>query len=333
MKTFLLIDAGGTKTSVHQYELSKKIFQPIRSKTYYNKEFKDFYSLLEEYLMEFSFEFAAVAIAAAGVIKNNQVKLTNLDWEISKPILLNKFFPYLDKENLILLNDIEASAYYPPSAQGQNTLVEISSSKNPAVQGTYSVISVGTGLGTAYATCHKSSGEYLVSPAEAGHANFAPASSEQWDLYAHFRRKLPIDQAISNEFFLSGEGLIRIYLYLIQEKNICSDQSFFNSSTYDIRDLAEKGDKTALEAVRIFFEILAGVSMNIALTLVPARGIFFSGGMITSFSKFLDKEHFSYTFCRNTKMKDLLEKIPLYIIQSPDTPILGLLEYLQKKGS
>lgn len=278
-KNALLIDIGGTKTEI---EYDNKITK------YENINYNSFENFLEDFLSENSISPNILGIAAAGPVKNGICKLTNLSWMIDIKKIRNTYFPEISLDNTFLLNDLEAAAWYPKNLEDKN------------IKGNYAVISVGTGLGVAFACYNKKRNEYFIISTEAGHTIRNIGNGETW------------------EDVLSGQGLLNYY------NDFClSENKKYLTNTKELYQLAVDNDFDSLKAVNIFFHNLALFAQNIALTTIPQKGIYLTGGIVSNFNKFINISDFQETFQGNRKMADLLKDIPLFFLEG-STPLKGL---------
>ena len=285
IKNALLIDIGGTKTEL---EYDNKIAK------YENKNYASFENLLEDFLGEISIAPNILGIAAAGPVKDGVCKLTNLPWIINLEKIRNDFFPEISLENTFLLNDLEAATWYPKNLGDKE------------IKGNYAVISVGTGLGVAFACYNKKTNDYFIVPTEAGHTIRSIGNKESW------------------EDVLSGKGLLNYYNDLCLREN-----KKYLTNTKEFYQLASDNDINSLKAINIFFHNLAIFAQNIALTTIPQKGIYLTGGIISNFNKFINISDFKNTFKENLKMNALLEDIPLFFLNA-STPLKGLKSFIEE---
>lgn len=287
----LLIDIGGTSTEV-EFKNKKQKFN--------NNKFNSFEELLANYLINNPVHPNALAIGAAGPVKNKICKLTNLPWSIDIEKIRQSFFPYLSKDKVFLLNDLEAFAWYPMNIKETSSEIIRITNDTPWVEkGNYSVIAVGTGLGAAMAFYNQKEDTYQVVPTESGHTTRTIENKKNtW------------------EDFLSGQGLVDLYNSLDEiPKEI--------SNTRELNALVKDKDPLAIETINIFFYNLGIFAQNIALTMIPQKGIYLSGGIVSVFYSFCDKSILIESFRDNNKMKYLLQEIPLYLVED-SAPLKGL---------
>ena len=327
MQKILVVDAGGTKTSLHIYSDFPEAPRRIAQGLYKNSGFSSFYQLLESFLEEHGENFSLVILACAGMTQGSRVDFTNLPWTIHKEILLGSFFPWLDEDRLLFLNDLEATAWYP-AAPGPSPLIKPLSIDNPpgAGNGNFAVLSAGTGLGQAFGIFTASQKDYYIIPGEGGHGHFSPSTPLQLRLAEYYAQELPL----SHEFFLSGNGLVRLYTFLANQKQTAhslENPAGLPALPEEITRRAKANDPMALEAISLFGEILAGAAQDCALKVLSHQGIYLTGGLFLHLLPFLDPGKFRKDFCRNEKMGPLLERIPIWYLNSSEAPIHGALAY------
>lgn len=281
IKNALLVDIGGTKTEFEYRNIIVK---------YENINYSSFESILTNFLNDNSIKPDFFAIAAAGPIKEGICKLTNLSWIIDINKIHQTFFSYLSKNKIFLLNDLEASAWYPK---------DINDSQRKAH---YAVISVGTGLGVAFALYNKWNNDYLIIPGEAGHTYRNIDNRETW------------------EDILSGEGLVRMYNSLNKKENKIT-------TTKELHILAAAQDPNAIKTINNFFYNLGIFSQNIALTIIPQKGIYLTGGIVNNFYYFINPSSLKDSFNESKKMQEILKDIPLYFLEG-SAPLKGLKSFI-----
>lgn len=254
-----------------------------------NKNFSSFEELLSFWLKKEKLkenQIGFLGLAVAGPVKKRTCQMTNLAWFIDLEKIKDSFFPHMDDSSLLLLNDLQAAAW---SLLRERDLL--------ARKDNFAIISAGTGLGAAYGFYQEGNEKWLITPSEAGHI-LKDESDSSW------------------EDALSGAGLLESY-------GKATGKSLEN--TKELSQLARQGDKEALDVINIYFLNLAKFAQMIGLLALPRAGIYLSGGIISNFYSFTDKEAFRRAFKSNPQMKEILQEIPLYLAH-PSAPLLGLEE-------
>ena len=138
----------------------------------------------------------------AGPIQNQEVKITNLGWDIEskKLSLLSKI------NNIELINDFSVLIYGIPFFN-RNQYEVIQGTLNSDYKNNQKLIAIigaGTGLGMSRGLITPKS--ISIFPSEGGHREFSPRTENEWALVKWLKKKLNI-QRISIERIVSGTGL------------------------------------------------------------------------------------------------------------------------------
>ncbi len=256
---------------------------------------------------------AAICLAAAGPIVDENVRFTNNPWTLSAADLRADF----EIDSVRLLNDFEAIAYSIPILGKEFALpiglpeaVELNAEKF-----TIGVIGPGTGLGCVGL---KRVGEHFIPIAgESAHAGFAPETQVQLDILQQLRERF---DRVSIERLVSGGGLENLYWALCrihgEKRGALNAAEIFAAS-------GEGGDPRANESVEIFFEILGQVAGDLVLTLGAFDGIFIAGGIAKRYPERLANSRFREGFERKGRYRSLLERVPTQLITHPEPGLLG----------
>lgn len=310
----LLGDVGGTNC---RFALVKKRGRKFfYFKIYKSKNFKNLFEIIENYLKEslhLQKEKVELAIlAVAGPVFDKEAFLTNLNWKVSSQELEKSF----NLKKVLLLNDLEALAGCLNFLKKEE-LIPLYGLPVKAFPKAF--LSLGTGLGEAVLVKEK---PLTLLPTEAGHTFFSPLEEEEWN-YLNFLKKK--GEELSWESTLSGKGLSLLYEFFYKE----------NKSSEEITSLAKEGKPFAKKVILKFIELIGRKVSQTALTSLPLGGIYLAGGVILGLKQFLmDKENYSFFqkgYLENFKMRFLLQKIPVYIINHPFPGLLGALSILRNQ--
>lgn len=305
MNNYILAgDIGGTKTFLALADLQGNILKEHR---FESQHFPNLINILDVFLPEKPTIISA-CFGVAGPVINQQVKITNLPWEIK----MSELQTYFNCENINLINDFAAIGYGVSALHPHDVayLQNVPAQKDcPSL-----VLGAGTDLGMATV----SHGQILAS--ETSHATFAPENSLQYQLveWAHHHVA-----RVTNGYFLSGIGLTRLYSF------ICETQGF--SKTYqtpaDISKAALlNADLAAMSALQLFVEIYGSITGNLALSCLPFGGIFIAGGIAPKILPALQNGHFIKAFSNKPPMSHLLEKMPVSVVLTEKVGLLGALQ-------
>lgn len=119
---------------------------------------------------------------------------------------------------------------------------------------------------------------------------------------------------------ISGTGFKRLYQKLAKNKAPIS--------AVKIAEQYLKKDALSKKTYTIFYNDLAQVLINMALTIKATGGVYFCGGVLDE--KTLKQMKFADSFITHPKMNSLLKKIPLIFIRRKDFAFLGLKKLAKK---
>lgn len=226
-------------------------------------------------------------LAVAGPVKEGRCRMTNLPWVLEEKALEKKH----QIKAVHLMNDLEAAGWGLKVLKSED-LVVLNRGEN--VQGHKAVVSAGTGLGMV--GLYWDGKEHHPMPSEGGHVDWAAMSDEEgkfWKLlhkeYGH----------VSAERVVSGPGLHTLEKFL-------------------------KRPERALEWFTRFYGQIAG---NVALQWLPTGGLYLAGGMAPAILPHLQKGPFMESFVSKGRFKNLLLKIPVYVVVNEKLPLLGAWQY------
>ena len=117
---------------------------------------------------------------------------------------------------------------------------------------------------------------------------------------------------------MCGAGLSNIYLFL----------SGNTLQPHELGDAADGGDSAAVETFDLFFDMLATVAGNLALTLGAEGGVYVAGGVVKKNFARMNQRRFRQIFENKGRYQDYLSRIPIYWVTS-DIPALAGLSYLR----
>lgn len=338
-------DIGGTKTHLALYDWTDHRVDPIRSETFYSRDYKTFEDVLAKFLTPSApsdaagelpetaagegkqesppedngpLPITAACFGVAGPVIDNRCQATNLPWVVSGSELATRF----DIPHVRLLNDLEATAYGLLRLRPDETVV-LNAGQPPKTKRCLGLIAAGTGLGEA-ALVWTGTG-YQPFSSEGGHCDFAPNSDLEIDLLRHLRAQY---LHVSYERIVSGPGIHAVYEFVRDTKK--------NEPTW----LAEKiraGDGPAIIAeagltgqadiAKQTLDIFAGVygaeAGNLALKVMALDGLYLGGGIAPKLLAKLQDGTFMRAFTNKGRYKRLMSAIPVRVIMNQKTALLG----------
>ncbi len=268
----------------------------------------------------FKFSLKKACIGIAGIVskERNYAEMTNLNLKLNKRFLLKN----TKLKEILLVNDFEAIGY-GINILPSDSLIPIKKSdkiaKAPAV-----VIGAGTGLGKTALLYNSELRCYIPMPSEAGHSDFAAQTKEEIELINFIKRREKV-QNVSYEDVLSGKGLSRIYAFLNSKglKSAAYAKEINKAkSKPELISKYRKIDATCKKTFELFAQAYAKFARNCAIDAMPYGGIYIAGGIAPKNIGIFNK-NFVKTFEDNKKMKDVLRKIPIYMISNENAGLLG----------
>ncbi len=285
----LIADLGGTNArfacSDGKGAISDEWIQPVSA-------FPTFSAALDAYLETLvdGRAFTSAAIAAAGPVDRDEVRLTNSAWHVSKAQLLERLGEHV---KVRLINDLEAVAFAIPFLCADD--VAFSDRKPQSLGDRMLAVNVGTGFGAA--SLIRAESGWLSCPSEAGHMVLGATNSEELELFQKFS-----GADLTVEDVLSGPGVRQL------------DDALGNAET----------DHVSSSAFGLMTPILARVSANLTLSSAAWGGVYFCGSVATAWWQLADLTEFRRLFCGNSKMTSRLEAVPLGLIQVEQPAFVGL---------
>lgn len=259
------------------------------------------------------------ALAVAGPVEGDKVRLTNSPWVVSAGDLRAGF----GFEAVTIVNDFAALAWAVPRLAPAD-LAQVGGGR-PAAGAPAAVLGPGTGLGLA-AWIPGGDGP-LVLNTEGGHVTMPAADETEAKLLDRLRRRFG---HVSAERVLSGEGLTLLYATLAEAEG----RSVSARDAAAITERALAGDcPDSAAALRTFCAMLGTVAGNVALTLGARGGVYIAGGIVPRFIDFLKASAFRARFEAKGRFDDYMAAIPTWVIVHPDPAFLGLIHLLDRQAS
>jgi glucokinase len=330
-ESFILAgDIGATKTDLALYVSTG---YPLLEKTFCNKDFSGLSEIISVFLADQTNTPDRACFGVAGPVRENRVRMTNLNWSIDGTELARTF----GLKQAVLVNDLVATAagavVLPP-----DSLVPLNIGRQDPTGG-IGVLAVGTGLGQSFAV--PVNDRLRPFPTEGGHASFAPRNQEQIDLLQFMlaRRK-----HVSVEQVCSGMAVPDLYAFMLtrcaepewmEQKRLRAESSELTALIVRKADAALAGEincEPALQAIQLFIDILVAEAANLALKVLATGGIYLGGGMVPRLLPFLKRERFMAIFSRGVYHR-MLADIPVHLIMEPKTALLGARQLALEAGT
>ena len=311
MKT-LVADIGGTnsrlavaKTSRTEKEIVLENIQKFR-----NSDFNNFDTVIETYLSRSDdHSINRMCIAAAGIISENTVEMSNLNWQIT----VHSLQKAAKIDRVLIINDLQAQGYALDfiNPKDLETLIEGSHVATP--NNTKLVCGMGTGFNVAIA--YQSPFGTFVPASEYGHARITVANKNQKLIIENLEKN---SSFVSYENVLAGLGLNR----LDQVLNERSDRT-----PADILSAAEKGDLQAKEVGTQLAGFAGQAFGDFALMNMALGGVYLIGGVARAMLPYLKEENFKENFYERGNFSEIMKKISIHLVWDDYAALKGCANY------
>lgn len=317
-KLALAGDIGGTKTNIGLFfaEKDRPVLKVIE--TFSSPSVPDFDYIIQKFLKIHPVPVKHACFGIAGPVINGVSRTTNLPWNVSEVRIKKQF----DFHHVKIVNDLTATAMAIPLLRKDElfSLNQAGSIKDQNL----ALIAAGTGLGISMLMCQK--GRYLPISSEGGHADFAPNSISEAELWGYLHRHYG---HVSIERVISGPGLVNIYNWL-KESGRLNEPDWLKRKLKEtdpakaITDAAlADDDPVCVEALNMFVSILGAVAGNLALINMSMAGVYLGGGIAPKILSKLQEGIFMDAFLNKGRFKTVLEQIPVKVILNDKAALIG----------
>ncbi len=253
----------------------------------------------------------AAAIAIAGPVDADVIKLTNNPWIIRRSMVCEK----LNVDSFVIINDFGAVGHAVAQAGAEHFQYLTGPEHDFVTEGTLSIIGPGTGLGVAH--LWRKGHAYHVQATEGGHIDFAPLDAIEDAVLVRLRKRY---RRVSIERVVSGPGLIDLYETLAAIEGRAVQQ-------YDDKTLWQMGlsgeDSLAAAAVDRFCLSLGSVAGDITLAQGGFAGVVIAGGLGLRIKDSLVRSGFAERFRAKGRFEGLMSAIPVKLITHPQPGLFG----------
>ena len=290
----LVADTGGTNVRFAVADANGNL---DRVKIFQTADFPTFLDAFTAYRSDAGGlkEIEAGAIAAAGPVEGNAVKLTNNEWIVDGAAIAA-----LMGVPVVVLNDLEAVAAALPHLTADDLTTLGTAAPVRPERRTMLAVNVGTGFGAASAIWRD--GRWYTCPTEAGHMTLGPVAAD-----------LPADTTV--EDVLSGAGLARLY------QRLAGDEASRQAS--DVFTLAAT-DAAAARTLDAFTAVLGRVAGDLTLATCAWGGAYLCGSVATAWAGLADVERFRAEFIRKGPMRERMRHVPTTVIRRDNAALYGL---------
>ncbi|MGK3984117.1 glucokinase [Sorangium sp. So ce136] len=322
--SLLVGDIGGTNTRLALYDASGD--RPLSEAVFRSREHASFEEIALPFLVRSDAPHPAVAVlGVAGPIQDHVATVTNLPWRLAERELSRR----LKIARIQLANDLVVGArgclHIP---RGSITPL---TERRPRPKGSnLAVIAAGTGLGEARLIWDGA--RHLTLPTEGGHADFAPRSAIEAELWQFLAERHP--DHVSYERVLSGDGLGAVFDFFagraarvpraIERRLAEGDRNAAIAELGLAREF-----RPAVRAVDLFVEIYGAEAGNLALRELALGGVFVLGNIARHLVT-ARRELFMKSFLKKGRLAPLLQDVPVAVVTDPLVGVRGALAFARE---
>ena len=314
-------DIGGTKTVLALYPMERgALGKALHETRFASGRYGRLEDIVAEFLRETGVQPVAASFGVAGPVTDRRhARITNLPWTISADDIGSSF----GIRDVYLLNDLRAIAVAVPHLEPDAICTLHRGTPRP--RGNIAVVAPGTGLGTAFLVW---TGErYIACPSEGGHASFSPRTAQEIGLLEYLQGRYG---HVSFERIASGRHLPDIYDFF-------GERCGYVEPAW-LRDaLAQAPDRTPVivqaalanraaiceATLDLFVHVLATITGNLAVTLLPSGGIYLAGGIPPRILDRLQRPDFLDAIADKGRFSHLTASMPIHVILDPGAALSG----------
>lgn len=316
-------DVGGTKCNLALVEWREERLVIRHQRRFASQEYPQFSDIVAAFLAGMrevlaspaagKAEIEAAGFGVAGPVIGKRVTVTNLGWELDADALARQ----IGTSRITLLNDLEAMGYGLPWLDPQQLCVLNAGKPRPSAA--KSLIAAGTGLGESL--LHRNGERYVVAPTEGGHCDFAPRTDQEIDLLRYMKKNA---EPVSFEMVLSGRGFLTLHEFLDAGVRHPGFEGADIDPAPEITRRALDGScPVCVRVLDLWVSLYGAEAGNLALKTLSLGGVYVAGGIAAKIMPKMADGTFLREFCRKSRFSKLLAEIPVHVVLSEDTPLLG----------
>lgn len=326
--TILAGDIGGTKTNVGLFQVTDGKLVCHVEATYGSRDYPNLEAIAADFLQRHQERPDAACFGIAGPIQDGECHGVNLPWSVDSRSLRQ----HLDVPKLDIINDLEATAYSLDVLSTEELLCLHPG--DPQARGNRAVIAAGTGLGEAGlyydGRCHH------PFACEGGHSDYGVRNALEADLIQFLVQRF---EHVSVERVLSGPGLVELYLFFRERGDhpsspeVAAEVGRLGSDAAPVisRAAAENRCDTCRAALDQFVTVYGAEAGNLALKLNAIGGVYVGGGIAPKILPQLRQPAFLEAFVAKGRMRDFMNRIPVWLIQTDRAALIGAAAYAWRK--
>jgi len=306
-------DLGGTKSNLGLFDVRQEKLEGVAKKRYATQQHSGLDELVKDFLRETSGKVTASCFGIAGPVVDNKVHGSNMPWEVDGAYMAR----LLGLNRVRLLNDLEAAAYGIGVMESKD--LETLHTGVETLEANRAVIAAGTGLGEG--VLFWDGKQHLPMATEAGHADFAPHTKQQADLWQYLSTR---SEFVTSETILSGGGFQRVHEFLDASVRHPGFDDHKIDPAPEIARMGLSGEcRVCVETLNLWVEVYGAEAGNLALRSVARGGIYITGGIAVKILPKMKNGRFAAAVQHKEKLGDFLAQIPIHVVLNEDCPLLG----------
>jgi glucokinase len=312
MRQIAVADVGGTHARFALAEIDNgrvvSVGEPVKLHT---SEHGSFQLAWQEFGRRKGIELPAeLAIAFAGPVGGDVLKLTNNPWVIRRYLMKER----LGVDRFTIVNDFGAVAHAVANLPDEEFWRICGPDVPLPEEGVVSIVGPGTGLGVA--ALLRKNGGYEVIETEGGHVDFAPLDKLEDRILTHLRRSF---RRVSVERIASGQGLWNLYeaLAAIEKQPLTfhDEKELWSAALGGTDGLAN----AALDRLCLTLGSVAG---DMALAQ-GGTAVVIAGGVGLRLADYLPKSGFRDRFIAKGRFERRMDEMPVKLITYPEPGLFG----------
>ena len=312
MRTIAAADVGGThaRFALASIDAGRVIDlgEPVTVKT---SEFASFQHAWQEFGRRIEQPLPhELAIAFAGPVGGDVLKLTNNPWVIRPALMQEK----LGVERFVIVNDFAAIAHAVAGLDASAYRHVCGPEKELPESGVVSIVGPGTGLGVA--SLLKRPNGHDVIATEGGHIDWAPLDPLEDRILEHLRENF---RRVSVERLVSGRGLLNIYEAL----GTIEKRPFTLRDEKDLWTAALTGSDTLAAAALDRFCLIFGAAAGDFALAQGAHAVVLAGGLGLRLVDYLPRSGFRDRFIAKGRFERMMDEMPVEVIVHPQPGLFG----------
>ena len=251
-----------------------------------------------------------LAIAFAGPVGGDVLKLTNNPWVIRPALMQEK----LGVQQFVIVNDFAAIAHAVAGLDGAAYRHVCGPQRDLPETGVVSIVGPGTGLGVA--SLLKRPDGHDVIATEGGHIDWAPLDPLEDRILEHLRENF---RRVSVERLVSGRGLLNIYEAL----GTIEKRPFTLRDEKDLWTAALSGSDTLAAAALDHLCLIFGAAAGDFALAQGAHAVVLAGGLGLRLADHLPRSGFRARFIAKGRFERMMDEMPVKVIVHPQPGLFG----------